>query len=148
MQAPLVVVESTHETAPCSSEIIGTTAPAVSLLIIDDNSIILRSLSYLMESYGYKVKGMKSGQETMAMLKNGTDCFDFIISDYRLPNGETGIELIKAIRQALGSDIPALIITGDLELTMSQLIEASGLRVLHKPVRAEVLNEQIKELMV
>ncbi|MCU7802327.1 MAG: response regulator [Candidatus Thiodiazotropha sp. (ex Lucinoma borealis)] len=148
VQAPLVFVGSTHEVAPCSSEITGTTAPAVSLLIIDDNSIILRSLSYLMESYGYKVTGMKSGQETMAMIKKGTDCFDFIISDYRLPNGETGIELIKAIRQALGTDIPALIITGDLELTMSQLIEASGLRVLHKPVRAEVLNKQIQELMV
>lgn len=31
---------------------------------------------------------------------------------------------------------------------MSQLIEASGLRVLHKPACAEVLNEQIQELMV
>lgn len=83
VQAPLVVVGGTHEVAPCSSEIIGTTAPAVSLLIINDNSIILRSLSYLMESYGYKVTGMKSGQETMAMIKKGTDCFD-IISAYQM----------------------------------------------------------------
>jgi hypothetical protein len=44
-------------------------------------------------------------------------------------------------------EIPALIITGDLEAGATQEAVASGLRVLEKPVYAELLNKHIQEML-
>ncbi|MCG7874198.1 MAG: ATP-binding protein [Candidatus Thiodiazotropha lotti] len=147
IDAPLINFEKTKLEKTSIHKLKNTENPKTSLLIIDDNNIILHSLIYLMESYGYQVTGTKSGHDAIAIIKEESRQFDFIISDYRLPNGETGIELIKTIRQTLGFEIPALLITGDLEISMSQEIADSGLKLLHKPVGAEILNHHIQEIM-
>ncbi|MCG7991737.1 MAG: ATP-binding protein [Candidatus Thiodiazotropha lotti] len=147
IDAPLIDYQTNKSKKTSINNLENTKISTTSLLIIDDNSIILHSLSYLMESYGYKVTGTKSSHDAMAMIKDELRPFDFIISDYRLPNGETGIELIKKIRQTLGFNIPALLITGDLEMSMSQEFADSGLKLLHKPVGAEILNQHIQEIM-
>lgn len=148
IEAPLVTVEKQHKENLSSIDYSNDSTATASLLIVDDDSIILNSLSYLMESYGYKVTGTKSSSEAMTIIREGSGQFDFIISDYRLPDGETGIELINAIRQKTGSLIPALIITGDLEMSETQAFVDTGLKVLHKPVGAEVLNQQIRQMIV
>ena len=147
VEAPLAALERSHEQTPAGNAANDSVAPAIFLLVVDDNHSVLYSLIHLLQSYGYTVTGAMNGQEALATIQSGTTRFDFIISDYRLPEGETGVELIKAVRQAIGAEIPALIITGDLEVAMIQEVVASGLRVLEKPVYAEALNKAIQEIL-
>ena len=35
-----------------------------------------------------------------------------IVADYRLGNGETGVEAIAALRRRFGADVPAIVVTG------------------------------------
>jgi len=116
-----------------------------SLLLVEDNRAVLRSLTRLLEIYGYNVTAVTSGPEALAMIRDGADPFDLIITDYRLPKGETGIDLIKRVRQALEVDMPALLITG--EVLHAQAVKSPGLRILQKPVTAEILNKYIQEML-
>jgi CheY-like chemotaxis protein len=60
---------------------------------------------------------------------------DLIISDYRLRNEENGIDVIEQIREEFNTDIPAFLITGDTGPERLREAEASGLPILHKPLK-------------
>lgn len=147
IETPLVAVERNRKHIPASTTVGKKAVPATSLLLVDDDDIVRFALTFLLETYGYKVTAAMSGQEVLALIEEGSNSFDIMITDYLLPNGETGVELIKTVRQVLGRDIPALVITGNLEVASTNEVEALGLRVLQKPVLAEELNGYIQELM-
>lgn len=70
----------------------------------------------------------------MQQLRTRNQRPDAIVSDYRLPENHTGIEVIQAIQSEFGDDIPALIITGDTAVEQLREVNNSGYQVLHKPV--------------
>jgi two-component system, sensor histidine kinase len=47
------------------------------------------------------------------------------------------------VRNEFNADIPALLITGDTNPDQIRQITASGLAVLHKPLREEELNDAL-----
>ncbi|MEN8179961.1 MAG: ATP-binding protein [Pseudomonadota bacterium] len=147
IQTPLMEsgILSTQAGARESAE--NHTVSPVSLLVVEDNHIVLFSLAHLLKKQGYQVTGAMNSQEALAKISSEREPFDFIITDYRLPDGETGVALIEAVRQTYRSNIPALIITGDLQLTQSDELMAPDIRVLHKPVQAESLNRLIQEML-
>jgi CheY-like chemotaxis protein len=63
---------------------------------------------------------------------------DMLIADFRLRGQETGIQVIRALREHQ-PDLRAAIISGDIGSAQLQAIELTGLQLLHKPVRLETL---------
>ena len=51
--------------------------------------------------------------------------------------------MVEAIRNEFNADIPALLITGDTDPEQIRAITASGLAVLHKPLREDELHDAI-----
>jgi CheY-like chemotaxis protein len=82
-----------------------------------------------------------SGPKALRQLASCTRPPDVLICDYRLRDGETGITATAAIRNEFNTDIPALLITGDTNPEEIRAIAASGLAVLHKPLREEELHD-------
>jgi CheY-like chemotaxis protein len=70
-----------------------------------------------------------------------------LISDYRLREQKSGTDAIRAIRQALGRDIPALLLTGDTAPARLREASDSGLPLLHKPVSPQQLYACLAELL-
>jgi two-component system, sensor histidine kinase len=58
---------------------------------------------------------------------------DFILSDYRLRNGRTGVEAIAALRKALSDTVPAAIWTAETTPVALHDIAKAGLPRLSKP---------------
>ena len=58
---------------------------------------------------------------------------DFILSDYRLRNGKTGVEAIAAVRKAISQAAPAAIWTAETTPVALQEIAKAGLPRLSKP---------------
>lgn len=83
------------------------------ILLIDDDPLVLKSLSNLLQSKGYVVTGCESGFEAVSAFKK--DKFDLIISDIRMA-GLDGIATVKIIREignsSGSSPIPIIMITG------------------------------------
>jgi len=58
---------------------------------------------------------------------------EVVITDYRLRNQGTGVEVIEALRARLGQELPALLITGDTAPQRLREAVTTGLPLLHKP---------------
>jgi CheY-like chemotaxis protein len=70
-----------------------------------------------------------------------------IIADYRLGDGDTGIETIHRLRNAFRAPIPAFLITGDIAPERLREASANGLRLLHKPVGPMALRAMLNQLL-
>ncbi|MBU1998493.1 MAG: response regulator [Candidatus Omnitrophota bacterium] len=83
------------------------------ILIIDDETMITKSLKKLLTKEGYLPTIVSSGNEALDQLK--TDNFDLLVLDMRMPQMD-GIETIRAIRQYLAIEqkdpMPEIVITG------------------------------------
>ncbi|HCM48220.1 MAG TPA: hypothetical protein DIS98_12190, partial [Colwellia sp.] len=84
----------------------------LSVLLIDDDLLILDSLKTLMQSWGMNVQEFSKVSQIKEYINahKNYHC-DVIVSDFHLSKNETGIEAISLIRQKLGKSIPALIVS-------------------------------------
>lgn len=84
-----------------------------SILIIDDEELITKTLLKMLGRLGYDAVVARSGPEAIAAA--AARDFDLIISDVRMPDMD-GIETIKALRQQREKSgkktIPEVMITG------------------------------------
>jgi two-component system, sensor histidine kinase len=103
-------------------------------VIIEDNPIILEGLSRLLVNWECPVVGALTLQAAIAALAEHDRVPDLIISDYRLPNHETGIDAIAAIRALTKTAVPAIVITGDTDAEISQRASELRIALLRKPV--------------
>jgi DNA-binding response OmpR family regulator len=60
--------------------------------------------------------------------------------------GATGVDVIEAVRSH-GGPVPVLVVTGDTAPEDLSQLAASGLQVLHKPFRADVLLAAIMQAL-
>lgn len=123
----------------------------VRVLVIDDDQAIRTGMDHLLRDWGCECQTAESMEE--ALESGRLQLPEVIISDYRLRAEQTGTEVIRTLRRELGSDIPALLITGDTAPERLREAELSGIPLLHKPVSPsqlyrrmqEVLNPQLRE---
>ena len=82
----------------------------------------------------------------MAHAKREGGRLDVVIADYRLPRNDNGIELIEHI-QALGRDVPAILVTGDTSPRVLRQAKKCRCEILHKPLNTDALITLIRQLI-
>jgi signal transduction histidine kinase len=117
------------------------------IVIIDDDEIVLDSLRGLLQGWGCRVVAARSDRAALASIADHDRRPDLIISDYQLANGRTGFEAIEHLRNALGSPIPAFLISGDTAPERLREASASGYHLLHKPVGPAALRATLNHLL-
>ncbi|MGA7594523.1 MAG: chemotaxis response regulator CheY [Gallionella sp.] len=115
-------------------------------LVVDDFSTMRRIVRNLLKELGYlHVQEAEDGVEALAKLR--ADPFDFVVSDWNMPN-MTGIELLKEIRSDEKlKHLPVLMVTAEAKkenIIMAAQAGASGYVV--KPFTAVVLDEKLKKI--
>ncbi len=127
-------------------------APTYRLLAIDDDPMILQAMGDYLSHFGFDFQacaytggGCDAYQEVFA---DGQAAPDVVLADYRLPGGKSGLDLIAEIRAYFSDDIPAILFSGDISLES----EIAGhmpeeIKLLHKPVRMQLLSEELKALL-
>jgi CheY-like chemotaxis protein len=120
-------------------------APRTKLVVlIDDDPAVLDAMGGLLRSWGYTVVTADSDDAAMAGLAEHSQRPDLIISDYRLAQGRTGIQVIERVRGTF--EIPALLITGEAAPARSQEGRSGRYHVLHKPVDPTALQAVLTEV--
>lgn len=117
------------------------------VLIVDDEVSILRGLTGLLECWGCRVLAAQSAQDALRRLEDEDFIPDVVITDYRLRDGDNGINVIDLLHKSLGVALPCAMITGDTAPEPLRAAEMRGIRLLHKPVRARALRELIEALL-
>jgi signal transduction histidine kinase len=124
---------------------IGTTA--VTVLLIEDDAIVLDANCLLLKTLGYKVIPASGAEDSMQWIATASSLPDIIISDYRLPDGCNGTQLVRKLRSRADSVIPAIILTGDITLPNDENHLPDNSLLLQKPVRSEELTQAITQLL-
>ncbi|MBX9634316.1 MAG: response regulator, partial [Magnetospirillum sp.] len=117
------------------------------VVLIDDEPIVLKGLTLVLQGWGYQVLAAASEDEVMEQLIAIPTPPNIIVADYRLREGRTGTEAVAHIRNHYSVLIPSIIITGDTAPERLREAEASGLTILHKPIQAPALREILQEAL-
>jgi CheY-like chemotaxis protein/anti-sigma regulatory factor (Ser/Thr protein kinase) len=115
------------------------------VMVIEDDALAREALVGLLASWGSTVIEADGLSTAQARLKEGVFP-DVIISDFRLRNGENGIDAIRQLRAAAEHTIPACLISGDTDPDVMQQVKQASLRLLHKPVRPAKLRSLLSHL--
>jgi two-component system, sensor histidine kinase len=117
------------------------------ILVIDDDAVIQGAMQGLLSSWGHDVVAAGSCAEMLERIATSFRRPDLIICDYRLRDGENGIDVIKRLQSEYNDEIPAVLVTGDTAPERLKDAQESGLILLHKPVANIKLRATIGNLM-
>ena len=121
-------------------------------MIIDDDPLVLETLCMMLEDYGWKVIGASDRAEALQSLASAERAPDLVIADYRLREGQVGTDAVAAIRDAVASRVPAIILTGELASMGGGLDQPQqdaqrlGAALFRKPIRSAELLEAIRSM--
>jgi PAS domain S-box-containing protein len=108
----LPVANAEAKVEPQESAIEISNVPRLSVLVVDDDSLVLTSTSLLLEDLGHRVLTAASGAQALALIDQG-EMVDLIITDMAMPR-MSGAELAHAVR-ILKPDLPIILATGYAE---------------------------------
>jgi two-component system CheB/CheR fusion protein len=137
-------------TASSSMPAQGPEAPAVrrgSLLIVEDDPTSREALELLLRSEGHRTIAASDAEEAIALAARPEVRPDAVIVDYDLPRALTGLDVTTRLREAVGHDLPTLVLTGDISTQTSQEIAARGYLQGSKPVLPERLTHLVQSLL-
>lgn len=80
----------------------------VKILVADDEVMMRNLILKILESEGYQITMVSSGDEAMAMLKENN--YDLLLTDVKMP-GMSGFELLKQVKENW-PDMAVIVMTG------------------------------------
>ena len=111
------------------------------VLVVDDENLLLTMAETILTEYGYKVLTANSGQQALAILSRNEVEADLVVTDLVMP-GMSGRELVERIRQLA----PGLRILCTSGYVMSADKQA-GTGYLQKPFTSAELLVKVKQIL-
>jgi len=100
----------------------------------------------LLKVEGYRVIAVASLAEALEKVLEERD-IDILVTDYHLNNGETGTQVIEALRERLGGSLRAVLMTGDTSSAIKDLPRDPYLRIASKPIKPDELLALLRALL-
>lgn len=121
-----------------------TLAPrgSATVLLADDEPAVLRLASAALGRLGYSVIEARDGTEALELFKQHRDEIDVAVLDIAMP-GRSGLQVLAEIRQT-SPRLPVVLASGYLD-GPDRVRESSGVRLLSKPYRPQVLGRAVHE---
>ena len=119
----------------------------MSILIVEDNPISLRTVEMILQSNGLETVSAKSGRQALERLKEVVD-IQLVLSDLMMPDMD-GYQLLEAMSRDAGlRAIPVVVMTslsdGD---TVRRVVTLGCKGYVVKPVREETLIPKVRQTM-
>ena len=116
------------------------------VVVIDNDPMVLEAMSGLLRRWRCQVITAETSDAALKELGDSATLPDLIISDYHLSDGKTGIDAIAQLRAALGTAIPAFLMSGDVNAGPLQAAQETGFPLLHKPVEPMTLRATLMQI--
>jgi two-component system CheB/CheR fusion protein len=122
--------------------------PLDSILVVEDDPDVLELLATVLQFEGYEMIMASDGVAALELVADGVTRPGLILTDYNLPNGMTGLQVVAKIREMLNTPIPAVVLTGDISTSTFREVALQGCAQLNKPIRLNDLREVVERLFV
>jgi len=112
------------------------------ILIVDDETNLVRSLTRILTLEGYQVQGVTSAREALANLEARE--IDLVISDFKMPD-MNGLELLKTVRHSYPG-VTTILMTAfaEIDLVDDAINEAGVFKFILKPWNDQDLKRTVK----
>jgi two-component system, sensor histidine kinase len=124
---------------------VAVTHPQARILLVEDDPAVRNATHMLLRTDGYRVTAVVSLAEALEQTAHDPRV-DLLITDYHL-DGETGMQVIAALRELLNRPLKAVLMTGDTSSAVAELPPDPLMRVASKPVNAEELLRLLREFL-
>jgi len=117
---------------------------AYRVLVVDDEPSVCRSLSMVLERFGFEVTAAGDGLEALERFRRGLH--DLVIADLKMP-GLSGLELLREVKR-LSPGTPVVLLTafGTVE-TAVQAMKEGAFDFLQKPFGLEQLKDVVSRAL-
>jgi CheY-like chemotaxis protein len=117
------------------------------ILVLDDDIDILKGMQGLLTRWGCRVVTACSLKEVLEKLAANRIDPELLIIDYRLSGDVSGIKVAQKLQIQLAYPLPVLLITGDTDPERLREVDASGYKLLNKPVQPAKLRSTMQYLL-
>jgi len=120
--------------------------PNTKFLVVDDFSTMRRIVRNLLKELGYaNVEEAEDGVDGLSKLESGD--FDFVVSDWNMPNMD-GLAMLKKIREdSKLSSLPVLMVTAEAKKeNIIAAAQAGANGYVVKPFTAATLDEKLSKI--
>ena len=118
------------------------------VLVVDDEKNIRRTLQLVLEGEGYHVLASETAEQALAILANPDIPVDLALFDVKLPD-MSGLEALERIRRDEAmKETPIIVITTEGSTEDRQRAMALGANAyITKPIQAPQVIQKVKELL-
>ena len=103
------------------------------MLCIDNDPDILDGMRTLLARWSVDVQVAANVEQALCLLTGHRP--QVVLADYHLHDRMQGLDLIDALRERAGANLPAALITGDGSEEVKQAARSRGVVLLTKPVK-------------
>lgn len=141
--ASTAMADSPNDTAPPRAH--AAAAERRKILQIEDDIAIAKSMVMLLRLEGYEVTSAATAEAALRAIDGAHYRPDLIVTDYQLPGGTTGVEVVKTIAARLGFKPPTILLTGDISERLKEDAALVAERILPKPVDIDRLLSELAQ---
>ena len=124
---------------------VNSKSSGATLLVVEDEKLILNSLKTMLTGAGYKVRTASSGDQAWKFLSQNTNV-DVVLSDVVMPGKIQGTDLARNIQRAK-LHLPVILMSGyTFSSGQEQNMEVVS-QLLYKPIRKNDLIDAIEEAL-
>ena len=122
------------------------THPGATILVIEDDNIMLLAIRSILAKSGYNLIVAKDGKE--AFEKLDTESYDVVVTDLMMPYAN-GLEVVSKIRSDMSKRHVSIIVCSSVgnEETITEAFRLGADDYLKKPIKAEELVARVKLLL-
>jgi len=117
------------------------------ILLIENDRSSAEGLASLLEKWGCDVAIVGSAAEGLDSIRALDELPDVIIADLLLDNGEAGIVAVEEIRNAIKTDVPAIIVTADCSANAASDAASFGHELLKRPIKPAEMRSLLSFLL-
>ncbi len=114
------------------------------VLVTDDNKTARDILTDILDSFGFEVETVSSGQEALEVLKNPDKPFDLIFMDWQMPHMD-GIETTRRIQEMADTPTVIMVTAYGREEAANATNKVSFSSILSKPVSSSAILDATME---
>lgn len=116
------------------------------VLILDNDLAVLESFQLLLDIEGFDVIAAQTPAAAYAEIDRLATALAIIVTDYHLGAAESGIDIVRAIRERLGYMVPAILVTGDTSSSIGEF-DIENVQLLNKPIKVNELLVLMRQLL-
>ncbi len=117
------------------------------ILVIEDDQEVRTLLELFLKDAGHRVATAADGRVALKLVTREKFYPDLILADYNLPNGMHGLQIASKLREKLKSQVPVIVLTGDISTGSLRDIALQNCVQLNKPVKLKELTKVIQQLL-